>query len=77
MAEVVVKIPEDLTEEFKDVKPVFWQLIVDRTINEELTRLKRLKQIVSRSKLTKKDVGELSDEVNESLAEKYLKLFGN
>jgi len=55
MAEVVVKIPDDLTEEFKDVKPVFWQLIVDRTINEELARLRMLKQVVSRSKLTKKD----------------------
>ncbi|ODS38077.1 MAG: hypothetical protein A7316_08510 [Candidatus Altiarchaeales archaeon WOR_SM1_86-2] len=75
MAEVVVKIPEDLVEEFKDIKPVFWQLVVDRAINEELARLRKLKQIVSKSKLTKKDVEELSDEVNKSLAERYVKLF--
>lgn len=50
MAEVVIKIPKDLEQEFGGVKSIFWQLAVGRVINEELERLRRLKQIVSKSK---------------------------
>ena len=63
MAEVVIKIPKDLEQEFGGVKSIFWQLAVGRVINEELERLRRLKQIVSKSKLAEKDVEELSNEV--------------
>lgn len=71
MAEVIVKIPKDLEEDFRGVKPIFWQLAVDKTINEELRRLVKLKRIVSKSKLTDKDVEELTEEVNEALASRY------
>jgi hypothetical protein len=75
MADVFIRIPKDLEREFGDVKPIFWQLIVDRTVNEELVRLKALKQIVSRSRLTEKDVEELSDKANEALSERYRRLY--
>ena len=75
MPEVVIKIPKDLEEEFGSVKPIFWQIIVDRSINAELERLRDLKKIVSRSKLTEEDVTELSDKANNALAERYRKLY--
>ncbi len=75
MQEVIVKIPRDLEEGFKEVKPIFWQLVVDRAINEELKRLVELKRIVSKSKLTEKDVEELTDEVNEALSRRYRQMF--
>ena len=75
MAEVVIKIPKDLEQEFGGVKSIFWQLAVGRVINEELERLRKLKQIVSKSELTEKDVEELSNEVNEGLSARYEKLF--
>lgn len=75
MTEVVVRIPKDLEEEFKGVKPIFWQLAVDKAINEELKRLVGLKRIVSKSKLTERDVKELSDKINESLADRYGQMF--
>lgn len=71
MAEVVVRIPKDLEEEFKGVRPIFWQLAVDKAINEELKRLVKLKRGLSKSKLTEKAVEELSDEINEALAKRY------
>jgi len=74
MAEVVIKIPVDLEQEFEGVEPIFWQLAVDKAINEELARLRRLKEIVSKSRLTEKDVEELSNEVNEALAKRYERL---
>jgi hypothetical protein len=75
MPEVVIKIPKDLEAEFGNVKPIFWQLIVDRSINAELERLRALKKIVSKSRLTEKDVAELSDKVNGALAERYRKMY--
>lgn len=75
MSEVCVRIPKDLEREFGGVKPVFWQIIVDRAVNEELERLRQLKKIVSRSKLTAKDIEELSDKANEALSARYRKLY--
>jgi len=75
MVDVVVKIPKDLESEFEGVDPVFWQLAVNRTLNKELDRLKKLKAIVSRSKLSDEDVDDLSSKINESLAERYRKQY--
>lgn len=74
MPEVVIKIPDDLQEEFKGVKPIFWQLVVDRAINRELAMLNALKRKVSKSNLTEEDARKLSDEVSKALAKRYLEL---
>lgn len=76
MPEVVIRIPEDIGNEFNEVKPMVWQLIVDRTINRELERIRSLKRSLSKSKLTEEDAKEISDEVSEALAKRYLKLAG-
>ena len=73
--QVVVNVPKDLEREFSDVKPVFWQIVVGRSLNRELERLREIKSIVSRSKLTEKDVMELTDKVNESLSARYRKMY--
>ena len=70
MAEICVKIPEDL-EELSLINKIYWRLFIERKIKEELEEISRLKKIVSKSKLTEKDVEELSDEVNESLAKRF------
>ena len=72
MAEVVVKVPEEL-KEFESVSPINWQLIVEKRLKEEFDELVKLKRIVSKSKLTEKDVEELSEEVGIALSERLLK----
>jgi len=72
MAEVVVKVPEEL-KEFESVSPINWQLIVEKRLKEEFAELARLKRIVSKSKLTEKDVEELSEEVGTALTKRLLK----
>jgi len=72
MAEVVVKVPEEL-KEFESVSPINWQLIVEKRLKEEFAELARLKRIVSKSKLTEKDVEEFSEEVGTALTERLLK----
>ena len=72
MAEVVVKIPEEL-KEFELISPINWQLAVEKRLREEFDDLIRLKRIVLKSKLTGEDVEELSEEVGNALTERLLK----
>lgn len=73
MAEICVKLPDEL-KEFSDADKSKWQLLLQKKLNTDFDRIARLKRIVSKSKLTKKDVEELSDKINESLSERYLKM---
>jgi hypothetical protein len=71
MAEVVVKIPEDLKSEVEQVSEIDWSLAVSRLVKEHFERLARLKRIVSKSELTEEKAVELSDKISESLARRY------
>ena len=70
MAELKVELPEELKQEM-DEFPLRWPLVVRRLIKQELGRLFKLKSIVSKSKLTEKDVEELSNRVDKSLAQRF------
>jgi len=74
MAEIVVKIPKDLEEDFKKVDPLLLELAVQRLIKEKLEEFVKVERIVAKSKLTEKDALELGREVNKSLAKRYEKL---
>ena len=71
MAEIVVKIPEELKQEMGEFPEVEWQAVTRKLLREELGRMCELKAIVSKSKLTEKDVKELSAKVDESLARRF------
>ncbi|MBI2043770.1 hypothetical protein HYT24_00195 [Candidatus Pacearchaeota archaeon] len=73
MVEIRVKIPDEL-KELAMSKKINWQLVIARKINEELERIARAKQNVSKSKLTEEKADELSDEINLSLARRYERL---
>jgi len=74
MAEIVVKIPKELEEDFKKIDPLFLELAVQRLIKEKLEEFVKVERIVAKSKLTEKDALELGREVNKSLAKRYEKL---
>ena len=73
MQEIVVKIPEEL-DELRHAASINWQLVIGRRLKEEFEELARIKRIVTKSKLTKKQAEKLADEVSLSLAKKYEKL---
>ena len=72
MAEIVVKIPDELSY-IRDASDVEWTLLVNKILQEKFDRIARLQRIVSKSKLTEKDVEEFTDKINESLSKRYLK----
>ncbi|RZN40075.1 MAG: hypothetical protein EFT35_03350 [Methanophagales archaeon ANME-1-THS] len=71
MAELKIKIPKELEEEMEQFPGVEWQIAVRKLLKEELGRMRELKAIVAKSKLTEKDIEELSDSVDESLAWRF------
>lgn len=73
MAEIVVRIPEELKQEMGEFPGVEWQAITRKLLKEELKRMRELKAIVSKSRLTEGDVEELSAKIDESLARRFRK----
>ena len=74
MAEIVVKIPKELEEDFKKIDPLLLELAVQRLIKERLEEFVKVERILTKSKLTEKEALELGREVNKSLARRYEKL---
>ena len=72
MAEICIKIPEDL-EFLKNIPNIEWNILLNGLIKSKLDEVSRFKKIVSKSKLTEKDVEELSDKINESLSKRFIK----
>ena len=71
MVELKISLPEELKQEMGEFPNIEWQVVVRRLLKQELDRLFKLKRIVSKSKLTEKDVAELSNKVDKSLAQRF------
>ena len=71
MAELKIKIPEELKQEMDEFK-VDWSLVARNLIKQKLDRLLELKALVSKSKLTEEDVAELSEKIDKSLAQRFM-----
>jgi hypothetical protein len=73
VAEIVVKIPEELKQEMGEFPGIEWQAITRKLLKEELKQMRELKAIVSKSGLTERDVEELSAKIDKSLARRFRK----
>lgn len=74
MAEIIVKIPKELEEDFKKIDPLLLELAVQRLIKEKLEEFVEVEKMLSKSKLTEKEALELGRKVNKALAKRYEKL---
>lgn len=72
MAELVVKVPEDIGIEFGKISKADWQLLFSRFLRRELEEIREIEAIVSKSKLTEEQAKELADEVSLAIAKRLL-----
>ena len=70
MTEIKVEIPDELNF-IRQVSNVDWSLLFNKMVREELEKTARLKNIVSKSGLSEKDVEELTGKINKSISSKY------
>ena len=71
MGELTIKIPEELKEEMEEFPEIEWQVVVRKLLRAQLKRMLEMKAIVAKSEFTEKDVEELSEKVDESLARRF------
>lgn len=72
MAELVVRIPEDIGIELGKISKEDWQLLFSRFLRRELEEIREIESIVSKSKLTEEQAKELADEVSLAIAKRIL-----
>ncbi len=70
MKEIRISIPEEL-KELAYASKINWQLAVERKLKEELEKIQEIKYTLSKSKITRKEVDKLADEVNWALSKRY------
>ncbi len=71
--EIRVKIPAELNE-LESISNINWQLAVNKILKEKFDEIKKIREIIDKSKLTEEQAEKLSDEVNMSLAKRYEEL---
>jgi len=64
MTNLTLSIPNELHERMKMHSEIRWSEIVRKTITQKVDALDVLDRIASKSKLTKKDIDEISHKIN-------------
>ncbi|MFH1209275.1 MAG: hypothetical protein V1663_00590 [archaeon] len=68
MPNITLAIPEDLHVKMKEHSEIRWSEIVRKTIVEKINDLEIMDRLTKKSKLTQKDVDEIAEKINKSVA---------
>ena len=71
MTNITLAIPGELHKKMKQFSEIRWSEIARRAIEQRINDLEVMEKIVSKSKLTKKDVEEISKKIKRSAAIKF------
>jgi len=72
MAEVKIKIPEDLKRRMEKFG-VDWSPLIRSAIEREIQNFIEMERIISKSKMTEEDALKLGDKISKSIAERFIK----
>ena len=73
MANMTLSIPDDVMKRMKQIKEIRWSEVARQEIERRLNAFEIMNRIASKSKLTEKDIDELSDKIKASLAKRLKK----
>lgn len=71
MANMTLAVPEDLYDIIKQHNEIKWSEIARRAMWEQASRLRIMDRLTSKSKLTEKDVKEISEKIKEGIAKRH------
>lgn len=71
MANMTLSIPDELHKKMKKMSDVRWSEIARRAIEERINDLEVMNKIASKSRLTQKDVDEISKKIKRSAAIRF------
>ncbi|MFQ5815324.1 MAG: hypothetical protein ACE5G7_02390 [Candidatus Hydrothermarchaeaceae archaeon] len=72
MANITLSVSDDLYEKMKKHSEVRWSEVARKAIRKKIEDLEMLDKLTSKSKLTEKDVEEISDRINREVAKRLL-----
>ncbi|MBI4154992.1 hypothetical protein HY498_02825 [Candidatus Woesearchaeota archaeon] len=64
-------MPDKLKERMVDLEEINWSAVARKAFEEKIKEIELLKKIASKSKLTEKDVREISRKINGEMARKF------
>ena len=70
MPNVTLAIPEDLHDRMKNHTEIRWSEVVRKSISEKIDDLEMINKLTKKSKLTQKEVDEISERIDSSVAKK-------
>ena len=72
MVNVTLAVPEEMKSEMDKHPEMNWSEIARQAFREKLMILKRMDELLSKSKMTEKDALELGRKVNKAVAKRFL-----
>ena len=71
MVNMTLSIPPELHERMKCMPDIRWSEVARRAIEQRIDDLETMNRIASKSKLTKRDVEEISKKIKRGMAKKF------
>jgi hypothetical protein len=71
MVNMTLSIPNELHVKMKKLSEIRWSEVARRAIEERINDLETMNKLASKSKLTKKDVDEISKKIKRSASNKF------
>lgn len=71
MANMTLAIPDELHKKMKQMSDIRWSEVARRAIEQRVHDLETMNRIASKSKLTQKDVEEISKKIKRAAAIKF------
>ncbi|MBS3092405.1 hypothetical protein J4466_03215 [Candidatus Pacearchaeota archaeon] len=70
MTNITLTLPQELKEELQKHKEVNWSAVIRKALQEHLTKIRIAEAIASKSRLTQREVNEISKMINHNIAKK-------
>ena len=71
MATISVSVPDDLRTRIIELEEINWSAVARKAFSEKIKQIDFLKKITNKSKLTEKDVEEISTNINKNMAKRF------
>ena len=71
VANITLTIPNILHEKIRRHSEIRWSEVIRQLLQKKIEQLELMNQIVNKSKLTQKDVDEISEKIDSNVAKKF------
>jgi len=71
MANITLTIPNILHEKIRRHSEIRWSEVIRQLLQKKIEQLELMNQIINKSKLTQKDVDEISEKIDSNVAKRF------